>query len=281
MTDLDFEEQRLLDAARRGLSPGAVDQRRVRLTITAALAAGAAAMTLSNSASAVSGGFAGGAVRGALVKLTTWAPKAVVAAAALGASAVAGYHVGLDAGRDAGRLAATEAAAAQAAAQLADRAGAARRASSREAAVATDGNTATERDTATDGDTAGKQPARIGHPIPKSAPASGQRTAGAANGAVSEDDPVKAELRALRRIERALRDNNARLAFVLLDELDASNAANRLTEERAAARSVARCLSAPDARADVLSGYVERYPNSVYIKRVEQACGRTDPAATQ
>jgi len=66
--------------------------------------------------------------------------------------------------------------------------------------------------------------------------------------------PLSAELALLRRVERALRNDDPALALALLSELDARFPQTRLAEERLAARSMAECKqegprAAPRARA--------------------------------
>jgi len=88
------------------------------------------------------------------------------------------------------------------------------------------------------------------------------------------------ELRVLRAVERALRDDEPAFALALLDELDRKIPAGHFVEERLATRTIARC-----ARGDVPFGldlgadFGERYPTSVYGLRVKEACAKTDPAA--
>jgi hypothetical protein len=101
-----------------------------------------------------------------------------------------------------------------------------------------------------------------------------------AAGTESPADPEE-ELRALRRIEHVLREHNPRLAAALLDELDRSVPHGKLVEERNAARSIAACglddaASVANSRA---AEFAARYPGSVYLPRVKQACALGDGAA--
>jgi hypothetical protein len=107
-----------------------------------------------------------------------------------------------------------------------------------------------------------------------SAPVSG------ATPATSESD-IDEELRILRRVERAQRAGNPRLALALLDELDRDRPRGKLLEERAAARAVAQCSSTfGDSRAALLARFRARYSSSVYSPRVEAACAETDRPST-
>lgn len=92
---------------------------------------------------------------------------------------------------------------------------------------------------------------------------------------------LDAELRTLRRVERAQRAGNPRLALALLDDLDRENPRGQLLEERAAARAVAECQSTfGPARSVVAERFRRRYGSSVYLPRVEAACEETDRART-
>jgi hypothetical protein len=88
---------------------------------------------------------------------------------------------------------------------------------------------------------------------------------------------LEMEVRALRNIERALRDGSPGLALAFLQELDRAVPHGQLTEERTATATLARC-----ARGDVPFGvnladdFANRYPDSVYRERVEEACAPTD-----
>ncbi|HYQ15375.1 MAG TPA: hypothetical protein VEQ58_06455 [Polyangiaceae bacterium] len=90
-----------------------------------------------------------------------------------------------------------------------------------------------------------------------------------------------AELRALRRVERVLREHNPRLAVALLNELDREVPRGKLAEERDAARSIAACEleSAASVTARTASEFAERHPGSVYLPRVARACAPQPPAA--
>jgi hypothetical protein len=89
---------------------------------------------------------------------------------------------------------------------------------------------------------------------------------------------LDAEVRALRSVERALRDDEPGMALALLRELDRAVPDGKLVEERDAMLAIARC-----ARGEVPFGidlardFGERHPNSVYLERVTQNCA-AEPA---
>lgn len=80
------------------------------------------------------------------------------------------------------------------------------------------------------------------------------------------------ELDALRRVERALRENQPRRALALLRELDRRVPHGQLREERFAAISVARCMLDAAPKQVLRAQFTARYPDSVYLARVEQSC---------
>jgi hypothetical protein len=104
------------------------------------------------------------------------------------------------------------------------------------------------------------------------APRSARRPRAALGATPQLERPLDAELALLRRVERALRNNDAALAVALLDELDNRFPQTRLAEERLAARRMAGCrLDTPDAVAQARAFLRER-PASVYSERVRLAC---------
>ncbi|HSS39286.1 MAG TPA: hypothetical protein VLT58_11000, partial [Polyangia bacterium] len=85
------------------------------------------------------------------------------------------------------------------------------------------------------------------------------------------------EVRALRNVERALRDHNAGLATAYLDDLDRDVPDGQMREERVALRAIARCARGPQPfGVDLAQDFAAAYPASAYRARVEQACGGTD-----
>jgi hypothetical protein len=81
------------------------------------------------------------------------------------------------------------------------------------------------------------------------------------------------EIIQLRRVQRALREGNARLALALLDDLDRAVPKGRLGEERAAASVMGRCALGVGPPAVLSADFAAKYPSSVYLGRVMQACG--------
>jgi hypothetical protein len=81
------------------------------------------------------------------------------------------------------------------------------------------------------------------------------------------------EVRVLRRVESALRSGNTLFALALLDALDQTVPDGKLMEERAAAYVRARC-EREDQKAALERGqaFSKRYPESVYLPRVREAC---------
>jgi hypothetical protein len=83
------------------------------------------------------------------------------------------------------------------------------------------------------------------------------------------------EVRLLRRVERALRDQNPRYAFALLGELDRTVPGGQLVEERHAARAMARCELEGGGDA-VVKKFAESHPGSAYLARVVETCRRAE-----
>jgi hypothetical protein len=80
-------------------------------------------------------------------------------------------------------------------------------------------------------------------------------------------------VRALRGVERALRDRQPGLALALLRQLDRAVPDGKLGEEREATSAIARCaLGTVPLGVDLAEDFADRHPDSVYLKRVEQAC---------
>jgi hypothetical protein len=90
---------------------------------------------------------------------------------------------------------------------------------------------------------------------------------------------LEEEVRVMRRVERALRDDDPRLAVELLNELDRSVPGGALQEERTAAFLMARCELGAGSGAVLIREFVQRHPDSVYFARVRQACTGSDAGA--
>jgi hypothetical protein len=93
--------------------------------------------------------------------------------------------------------------------------------------------------------------------------------------APDEYETLQVEIRALRRVERALRDGRPSEALSDLDELDRRVPQGKLGEERRAARTIARCTLEPNARTALLRSYSAQHTASMYLRRVQASC---DPA---
>jgi len=81
------------------------------------------------------------------------------------------------------------------------------------------------------------------------------------------------EVRQLRRVERAIRENNPRFALVLLEELDHAIPAGQLLEERRAARIMANCQLGADSAVADARAFVAKRAASAYVTRVIALCG--------
>jgi hypothetical protein len=105
---------------------------------------------------------------------------------------------------------------------------------------------------------------------------------GVGAGAGAADSSLDQEVRALRSVERALRDRQPGLALALLAALDRDVPGGKLVEEREAMLVIARCLQT-DApiRVELEGAFAGRYPGSVYLQRVKQVCGPRSPAVEQ
>jgi len=85
-------------------------------------------------------------------------------------------------------------------------------------------------------------------------------------------NPINDELALLRRVERALRNDDPALARVLLGELDERFPDSRLGEERSAARRIADCRSAEPGASESARAFLREHGASVYRKRIVLAC---------
>jgi hypothetical protein len=88
---------------------------------------------------------------------------------------------------------------------------------------------------------------------------------------------LDAEVRALRAVERALREHDPGFALTLLRELDRTVPNGRLVEEREAVSAIARCVSGDvPFGLNLADDFVGHHPDSVYGRRVIGACAATD-----
>jgi hypothetical protein len=103
------------------------------------------------------------------------------------------------------------------------------------------------------------------------------RPAATVPAALEAKDPpaagLEAELRALRGVERALRDHQPGLALALLRRLDAEVPDGKLVEERDATAAIARCqLGDVPFGVNLARDFADRHPDSVYAERVAAGC---------
>jgi hypothetical protein len=89
---------------------------------------------------------------------------------------------------------------------------------------------------------------------------------------------LELEVRAMRAVERALRDEQPRRALELLADLDRTVPGGALAEERSAAFLMARCTLGFGTPAKLLREFEALHPGSVYLTRVAQACEATPGA---
>ncbi|MES1208405.1 MAG: hypothetical protein ABUS79_20905 [Pseudomonadota bacterium] len=90
-------------------------------------------------------------------------------------------------------------------------------------------------------------------------------------------ESLAVEVRGLRNVERALRDQKPGLALAYLDDLDREVPGGQMREERVALRAIARCARGGlPFGVDEGQDFAAAYPASAYRARVEQACGGTD-----
>lgn len=104
-------------------------------------------------------------------------------------------------------------------------------------------------------------------------------TSGVTSGATPKEAPPAAgldeEVRQLRRIERAIRDGNPRLALAIGDNLDRDIPHGQLLLERRAARLMASCQLDAEAGATPAARYLTDNPQSAYALRLRELCGLT------
>jgi hypothetical protein len=252
MLDPEQPAREVLARARRGLSPTASDAARVLAGLDAALLGGPEAGSQPPSNGSPLGEPAVEAARHVSGGVLAWAAKLAAIGVIAGAAGTAGYALGLRAGRAEGRpnSPATEVAASAvtAAAPKVDP-------GEKLATVAT------------------------APPLPDSvklARSAAPPAPSASAFPLSPEQSLAEETRALARVERALRNGNPGLALLLLDELGRAVPHGRLMEEREAAWAITRCQLGRGAPNTLVEDFARRYPNSVYLKRVEKTCGEAN-----
>lgn len=102
-------------------------------------------------------------------------------------------------------------------------------------------------------------------------------TSGAASAAAPAPAAAAAgldeEVRQLRRIERAIRDGNSRLALAIGDNLDREIPQGQLLLERRAARLMASCQLDAATSAGPAARFLADNPHSAYAQRLRDLCG--------
>ena len=256
----DFSQRELdmIAGARRGLGPSAGDTARVLHTARLAIGSGATPSLATGVAPAVPALLA--------KKVLTWLAVAGIAAW-LGYSA--GFELGEQRAREASVAAARPAlapalpSAAPPVERVEPSAASAQRAPSRSKPAAPSATDAPRR-----------------KPKPTVEPSLAPEVDDAPALAAPPPSPsLDAEIKALRFVERALRNREPHNALARLAQLDREVPDGQMREERAAARVMARCeeraLKGSLARADVMQRVLEfsqQYPASVYFARVRQTC---------
>lgn len=256
MNDPDLEQRELLAAARRGLSPSSADAERVFAAVVEALRASPpAAPETSGEEGATQVAANGSVAPGLFSKLGGRVFTVLAVAGAAGSGYYAGFRAGLrERSGEAGRAVAAAAPSASARVLLAPATPfAVERGLSQEPLGVQPG-----------GAREGKLAQRAGS---ASVPSASPR-------ALS----LQEEVRTLRRVERALRDQNPRLALALLGELEREVPQGQLGEERSAAEMMARCALGFGSPPLLAREFSERFPQSAYAPRVRQVC-EGSPAA--
>jgi hypothetical protein len=88
----------------------------------------------------------------------------------------------------------------------------------------------------------------------------------------ADTQSLEREVQMMKRIERALREQNPQQALVLLGQLDREIPGGQLAEERLAVFAMARCGLGLGSPAAAAREFAQKYPKSVYFARVRQTC---------
>jgi hypothetical protein len=242
MSELDEDEASILAEARRALSPTSADERRIFQRLLPELS------------------LPPGVPSGSELPGTSWALRAVAALAVIGAVAFSGglgYHKGWQAGiaqqnkppTPANPVQAASAMPAQTRLELAPPVSPARPLQSPSIPSVVRARSETSAASAHSGTSA-----------PSARPEAAQ---------LGLDE----EVRQLRRVERAIREDNPRLALVLLDDLDREIPKGQLLEERQAASIMANCRLGADAAVADAHAFAAAHAASAYLARVIEICG--------
>jgi hypothetical protein len=238
--DLGSVERAFLERARQGLSPTPAQLLNVRRSLEAAVAATALGATASAARAA-------GAAKGASAG---WASKLVLVVATAAAAGTTGYWAGYRAARR----------------ETPPIAEPARSAPS-------DGQPAIAPVPSIERDPPPPEPKSHPRVTPASRRAANAAPAGAARANDDREASLANEVRGLRSVERALREQRPGLALALLARLDREVPGGRLAEEREATAVIAHCaLGDGPLGIDLAADFAEGHPSSVYLERVRQSC---------
>lgn len=102
--------------------------------------------------------------------------------------------------------------------------------------------------------------------------AAARASAPAPSAAPAPEVGLDEEVRQLRRIERALRDGNPRLALVIAEDLDRAAPRGQLRIERRAASLMAQCALTEAGAPAEAARFLEQNPSSPYGARLRQLC---------
>ncbi|MEI9950110.1 MAG: hypothetical protein WDO74_14340 [Pseudomonadota bacterium] len=241
MTELDDDEALILAQARRALGPTSADEQRLLQRLLPQLA-----RLPAPSARPLAG--------------PSWALRAVAAVAVIGAVALSGglgYRQGLQAG-------------------IAQQ----NQTSTRTDPVVADAST---RPVEASLDVAPPAPPERSQPrvAKASSAASAPSASSAASAPRTRSEPpappaplgLDEEVRQLRRVERAIRESNPRLALVLIEDLDRAIPAGQLLEERRAASLMANCQLGAAGAVATARAFATQHAGSAYLTRVIEICG--------
>jgi hypothetical protein len=245
VSELEREEQLVLERARRELSPSSEDARRVLEATLYALSVPPLPALQPASGPAQLLPRVGGSA----------AAKLLVVAAIAALSGVYGYRRGFEAGQSAAPAAPAPASGARSPALAGGALPLAPQAVPRPLSLAPP--------LAAHAPTSNASPAQAGG-------ARGKR--GAGESATPRALTLTEELAILKRVERALREGETGTALELLDELEQLEPSTALAEERLAANVMARCGLGLGSRARLADEFAHAHPASVYLERVRSAC---------
>jgi hypothetical protein len=262
MSDFSRDQLDVLAGARRGLGPNAQDAARVLHKARLAIGSG----VVPAAEAGLAGGAAKSATAGVLAKhVASWLAVA-------GIAAWLGYHAGFSYGEQSARQASVGAREIASPAPAPEPPLAAVSAAAPVESKNIAGESPSER---------AAEPKRKPKPAaqPMLVPEAPDASQAVAPVAPQPNASLDAEIKALRFVERALRNREPKTALTRLAQLDRDVPQGQMLEERAAARAMARCdaraLEAAPDRVEVMQRVLEfsqQFPASVYFARVRQTC---------